>query len=68
MIDPGIFVSGGLSDPLDVGESLNDELVGVDDAEYRQVGTTASEEERWATTLFKDALELRVVSIEVKNT
>ena len=60
MVDPGLLVSGAHSDPL-FGESLNDELVSVDDAEYGQIRTTTSEEENWATTLFEDVVELRVV-------
>ena len=68
MVDPGLLVGGGHPDPL-FSELLNNELVSVDDAEYGQMRTTTSEEERWATTLFEDALELRVVLKEVqKNT
>ena len=60
MIDPGLLVGGGHSDPQ-FSQLLNDELVGVDDAEYGQMRTVTGEEERWATTLFEDALELRAV-------
>ena len=45
VIHPGIFLSGGLSNPLDVDNSLNNELVGEDNAENGRVGTTSSEEE-----------------------
>ena len=64
MINPGIFLSSGLSNPLDVGNSLNDELVGEDDTENGQVSTTASEEERRARTLFKEGFDLRAVLIQ----
>jgi len=67
MIDMGFFVSSSFPNPLDIGESLNNELVGVDDAEYRQVGTAASKDERRAGTLFKDGFWLRAISVEVKN-
>jgi len=66
MVYPGLLVGGGHSDPL-FSELLNDELIGVDDAEYGQMRTTTSEEERWATTLFEDTLELRVVLKEVQK-
>jgi len=61
MIDPGIFLSSGLPNPLGVGNSLNDELVGEDNTKDRQVSTTASEEERRARTLFKEGFDLRAV-------
>ena len=67
MIDPAVFVSGGFSNPLEVSKPLNDELVGQDSAEYRQIGTTTSEEENRATRLFKERLELWVVSMEVRK-
>ena len=51
VIDSGIFLSGGRSIPLDVGKPWDYELVGEDDTKYGRVSTTASEEERWATTL-----------------
>jgi len=57
-------VSGGLSDPFDVGKPLDDKLVGVYSTEYGQIGTATSKEESWTTTFFKDALVLQVVSIE----
>jgi len=57
MIHPGLFVSGGRSDP-GASEMLNHELVGEDGSEYKQMRTTTSEEEGWAAAPFKDALEL----------
>jgi len=62
---PGIFLSGGLPDPLDVGNSLDDKLVGEDNTENGQVGTPASEEERRATTLFEEGLNLRTTLMKV---
>ena len=63
MVNPAIFVSGGLSDPLDVGEALDDKFVGVDGAEYGKISASASEEESWATALFNDVVVLWAVSI-----
>ena len=60
-------MSSGLSDPHGVGESLNNELAGIDDAKYGQMRTTTGEEERWATTLFKDFLGLKAISGEGQN-
>ena len=64
-----MLVGGGHSDPL-FSQLLNDEPVGIDDAEYGQMRTTTSEEERWATALVENGLELMAVSTEVqkKNT
>ena len=59
MIHPAVLVSGGLANPLDVGESLDNEPVGVDDAKDGQVGTTTSKDEGWTTTLFKEGLTLK---------
>lgn len=58
MVDPTVFEWGRLSNPLNISEPLNDELVGEYDAEYRQVGTAAGKKEARATTLLKDRLEL----------
>ena len=63
----GIFVSGGPSDPPDVGGTTNDELVGVGDAKGGQISTAISEEERWAMALVKNALGLRGVPTEVQK-
>ena len=60
-------MSCGLSDPLDVGEPLDDKFVGVDGAEYGKISASASEEESWATALFKDVLVLWVVLTEVQT-
>jgi len=66
MIDPGLLVGGGHSDSL-FGELLNDELVGVDDAEYGQMRTITGEEERWATKSFENVVELRAVLTKVRK-
>ena len=59
MIDPGLLVGTGHSDPSLFSGLLNDELVSVDDAEYGKARTTASEEGSWVTTLLEDALPNR---------
>ena len=66
MVDPGLLVGGDHSDPL-FSELLNDEPVGVDDAEYRQMRTITSEEERWITALSEDAPELRAVLTKARK-
>ena len=43
------------------GELLHDEFVGVDDAKYGEMGTTASQDERRTTALFKHLFKLRGV-------
>ena len=58
-IKPTLFVRGGLSDPHGVSESLNDKLVGENDAEHGQVGTATGEEEARAATFLKDTSELK---------
>ena len=57
MIDTGILLCSGASNPLDIGQPLNDELVGEDDTKYGQVSPTAGKEEGWATTLSNPGLE-----------
>ena len=67
-MNPAIFVRGSPSNPLDVSEWLNDELVGESDAQYGQVGTAAREEEARATTLLEDGLELGLHQLWRKET
>jgi len=67
MIDPGIFLSGGLPNPLDVRKSLNNELVGEDNTKNGQVCAAASEEERRARTLFKEGFDLSTVLMQVRK-
>ena len=66
MIDPGLLVGGGHSDPL-FSQLLNDEPVGIDDAEYGQMRTITGEEERWATTLLENVVELRAMLTKVQK-
>ena len=65
VIDSCIFMGSGLSDPLDVGDSLNNVPIGEDDTKYRQVSTAASEEKRRAATPFNEGLRLRTVLMQV---
>ena len=67
MIDPGLLVGTGHSDPSLFSGLLNDELVSVDDAEYGKARTTASEEGSRVTTLFEGALEPRAMLTKVKE-
>lgn len=57
-VDPALFKSGSLSNPIGISEWLNDQLVGEYDAEYREAGTAAREKEARTATLLKDGLEL----------
>ena len=59
MIPPAALVSGGLTDPLDVGEPLDNWSVGKDGAKYGQISTSSSKDERWARALFEDFLGLK---------
>ena len=67
VIDSYIFMGSGLSNPFDVGDSLNHIPIGEDDTEYRQASTATSEEKRRAATLFKEGLRLRTLSVEVQK-
>jgi hypothetical protein len=60
-MDPRVVERGGLPD-VDVGELLDDELVGMDDTVDRQVGVATSNNERWTTGCLEKFAELRSVS------
>ena len=63
---PGLVVGGGHSDPL-FSQLLNDEPVGIDDAEYGQMRTITGEEERWTTTPLENVVELKAVLTKVQK-